>query len=266
MKRQRSLIAFNYWPGYVDAMFNVVLSVLLIIGLMVVGLLCLNLEVVRSGTAINQINQINQISEINEINKINRQKQTEEEQKLLALLGAFLQSRPDQKKVLAANTPETPAPDTSTVVAPNLYSNMPPRLEWWPVGTSSPVRTASEEWAYLLSQLKKQSLEGDIELASSRPLTLYFGILQFRPTDRQNQELQAHLSDNPKAQNWLVLTGAPANNRTLLESGNWRLTSVRKALEAQGIAPSRIQHRLLPMNDPVFTGRVIFVMPIEAGS
>ena len=95
MKRKQSIITFNYWPGYVDAMFNVVLSVLLIIGLMVVGLLCLNLEVVKSGTAISQINKI---SEINQINKLNQQKKIEEEQKLLALLGAFLQSQLDRKK------------------------------------------------------------------------------------------------------------------------------------------------------------------------
>ena len=263
MKRKQSIITFNYWPGYVDAMFNVVLSVLLIIGLMVVGLLCLNLEVVKSGTAISQINKI---SEINQINKLNQQKKIEEEQKLLALLGAFLQSQLDRKKDLPATPSQAPAPDTSTVVPSNLYSNMPPRLDWWPVGTSYPLRAAPEEWAFLLSQLKKQNLEGDIELASSRPFALYFGILQFRPNDRQNQELQAHLNDTPKAQSWLVVTGAPANNRTLLESGNWRLTSVRKALEAQGIPASRIQHRLLPMNDPVFTGRVLFVMPVGASS
>ena len=252
MKRKTSsLTTFNYWPGYVDAMFNVVLSVLLITGLMVVGLLCLNLEAVKSGKAASQINQL---------------KNSAEEQKLLAVIGAFLLSRLDKKKDVSATVPEAPPQETSTVVSPVLNSNLPPKQEWWPVGVATSLRAAAEEWAYLLSQLKKQDQENDIALASSRPFALYFSILQFRPNDRQTQELQAHLGDSPKAQSWLVVTGAPANNRTLLESGNWRLTAVRKALEAQGIPASRIQHRLLPMNDPLFTGRVIFVMPVAAPS
>ncbi|MCX8521597.1 MAG: hypothetical protein ORN28_08695 [Rhodoferax sp.] len=262
MKSKSSHTTLNYWPGYVDAMFNVVLSVLLIIGLMVVGLLCLNLEVVKSGNAVSQISQLKETLKETE-------KQTANEQKPLALIGAFLQFQLDKKKQVAAPAPEAEPPETITVAPPPpappppLNTNMPPRQEWWQVGVATTLHNATEEWAYLLSQLKKLDLESQIQSASSRPFSLSFGILQFRPNERQTQDLQAHVSDTSKAQSWLVFTAAPSSNRTLLESGNWRLTSVRKALEAQGIPATRIQHRLIPMNDSLFTGRVVFVMSVE---
>ena len=236
--------SFNYWPGYVDAMFNVVLSVLLITGLMVVGLLCLNLEASRSGNAANQIEKI---------------RKTVQEQKLLAVIGAYLVYQQDRK-----NASSVAVPQAKTETIPPPIPGMPLKQEWWPVGEASPLRNSSEEWSYLQSQLKKQNQQlGDFDLAGTLPFALVFNPLQYRPNERQIRDIRKYLDTMSDTRNWLILVAAPAENRIMLESGNSRLTAVRNELEAQGVAASHIRFQLLPMNDQLSSGRVVFVLPTK---
>lgn len=37
----------NYWPGYVDALMNILLNLLFLVGLFIVGLICLNMEIMQ---------------------------------------------------------------------------------------------------------------------------------------------------------------------------------------------------------------------------
>jgi hypothetical protein len=108
MKRKK-LPATSYWPGYVDALVNVVLNVLFFVGLMAVGLVTINIEALSSYKGAKQAQDLRNISEGH---------------MLLAALGTLLAAIPlptdNQPKPKAQAEPPPPAPkvEVATSAAP----------------------------------------------------------------------------------------------------------------------------------------------------
>ena len=82
-KKHKKLEDSNYWPGYVDALVNVVLNMLFMVGIMAVGLISLNVEALGNFKLVRQAQQLYQINE---------------ENMLLAALGTFIAAIPEVPK------------------------------------------------------------------------------------------------------------------------------------------------------------------------
>ena len=52
----------NYWPGYVDALTNVVLNLLFLIGVFTIGLVSLNMEVMNAEKKIAELETLSVVA------------------------------------------------------------------------------------------------------------------------------------------------------------------------------------------------------------
>jgi hypothetical protein len=281
MRRSFALPEFNYWPGFVDVMFNVVLSVLLITGLMVVGMLSLNMEAVRSGRAVQQVGQIQRIQKAQE---------SVEEKQLLAVLGGLLNAQSKAGGLKSDVTNPGPAP-------PAENRSRPAEITWRI--ESHAVRGINEDWNVLQQLIDGKSVglfegsgvdangglagakggdNGKASLSSSganganganglghKPFFLQFAPLQFRLKAQQSDDLKRFMASAPDASTWLLLSSAPAEDKSQLEAALWRLTSVKQnILNGTAAKGSEIQIRLVPLKDQLSDGSRVFVLPLFA--
>jgi hypothetical protein len=285
MRHSNTLPEFNYWPGFVDLMFNVVLSVLLITGLMVVGMLSLNMEATRSGHAVQQVDQIQWIKKVQE---------SIEEKQLLAVLGGLLNAQ-SKNSGFKSNESNPGATQSSE-------SRAQPAEITWRIGAHA-VRNSTEDWNVLQQLINSTGnnirgsdgngvgiginteasnskndttstdyLNGPLSIDGTstnglgrKPFFLQFSPLQFRVKKQQLDDLKKYIASAPGASNWLLLSSAPAEDKSQLEAALWRLTSVKQSLIADSLhKSSEIHIRLVPLKDKLSNGSRVFVLPLFA--
>jgi chemotaxis protein MotB len=102
-RARRSESAFNYWPGFVDALSTLILSIIFILTVFVVVQFYLQQEVAGKDTALNQLNaQVAQLTELLSIEKSGKANLEDQLAQLRASL-ANAQSERDRFKNAAAD-------------------------------------------------------------------------------------------------------------------------------------------------------------------
>lgn len=241
MKRTK-LEDTSYWPGYVDALVNVVLNILFLVGLMAVGLVSLNVEALGNFKMAGQAKQLQKINEDNLI---------------LAALGTLLAALPEPPKASptdsrppVAKLPEPPrAEPRPAPAAPAAVA--PPQAQPTVLRVGQPFVTvpSAQEDAFLQTKLS----------VGTAPKVMEFQGLQYLLTPAQIKEVQTLAEANSGAK-WSLLATVPAQDERLGREAFWRLTSVREKLVAAGIKPEAIALRTVTQENTNFSnGRRVFV-------
>jgi hypothetical protein len=216
----------NYWPGYVDALVNVVLNMLFMVGIMAVGLVCLNLEALSNFKLARQAQQLYQINE---------------ENMMLAALGMFMAALPDVNK---------PA-EVKPVVRPE-----PARIE--PVRPPSSLRVGHAQASTALAD-ERQQISERMQWNDHGPI----GVLGFEPfafqlSAAQSQQIRQAVAQG-HAGRWHLAVAVDGDERAVREAF-WRLTEVRQELLAAGVPQASITLRTVNMLTPsVGSSRRIFM-------
>jgi hypothetical protein len=251
MKRTK-LEDTSYWPGYVDALVNVVLNILFLVGLMAVGLVSLNVEALGNFKMAGQAKQLQKINEDN---------------LMLAALGTLLAALPEPPKSTPADSrppvaklPEPPrveprpapaAPVAAAPVAAAPAAAAPPQAQPTVLRVGQPFVTvpSAQEDAFLQTKLS----------VGTAPKVMEFQGLQYLLTPAQIKEVQS-LAEANSAAKWSLLATVPAQDERLGREAFWRLTSVREKLVAAGIKPEAIALRTVTQENTNFSnGRRVFV-------
>lgn len=245
MKRSK-LEDTSYWPGYVDALVNVVLNILFLVGLMAVGLVTLNVEALANFKSAKQAQQLQKINE---------------ENMLLAALGTLLEAIPlPPKPVLAVekNVPIKPAPSqqTKTVEPAPVPAPVAQALSVFRVGTPFVLVSASQEQAFL------QTKAGFTQNVGAQLNTFDFYALQYQLSSAQTTALRQQQANAPADSRWAVLVTVPEGQERATREAFWRMTSVRQVLISQGVSADAISMRTIMQERTNFSnGRRVFVYP-----
>lgn len=229
----------DYWPAYADALSNVVLNLLFLVGLLTMGLVVLNQEVIAQQLRLA-------------------------EERARALL-AVQQVRPPPPPPLrrepppaspappaAALPPPEPAPEVQLPVREFAMRRERPAAPGGTAAAPAPAPGFSAEAA-------AQAVTGgrfvtrltfdlrETAWPAGRPL---FGAEQVQPEDRR-----------------ALVAFAPADNRRQMSDAFGRLTSVRNQMVANGVAPQRIVLRLAPLPPELegdeLAARTVYVINLE---
>lgn len=231
--KRKGLESANYWPGYVDALVNVVLNMLFMVGIMAVGLICLNIEALGNHKRAWQAQQLQQLNE---------------ESMLLAALGTFIAALPD-----AAQPPPKPKPEPKSeplrVEAPpsepSAKSANPTLAPLPPAPRSAPqvLRVTRVQAAATLAE-EKQMIQSRMEWKESSSISsLDFDPFVFQTTSAHTAQLR-QLASQPGGL-WSLAVAVDGNDWAARE-GFWRLSAVRQQLIAAGIPMEAISARTVP--------------------
>jgi hypothetical protein len=236
MKRTK-LQETSYWPGYVDALVNVVLNILFLVGLMAVGLVSLNVEALGNFKLAGQAKQLQKINEDNLI---------------LAALGTLLAALPEVPKPSATAPSESffklPVPSPSRSIEPVVLR----------VGKPFVYVPATQEHAFLQSRSETGGLVN--------PKVMEFQGMQYMLTAAQTKEVQLLVAAT-KDTKWHLLASVPAQDERLGREAFGRLTSVREKLIAGGAKPENIvMSTVLQENTNFSNGRRVFIYPRQSTS
>lgn len=213
--KHRKLDDNNYWPGYVDALVNVVLNMLFMVGIMAVGLVCLNMQALTQLTRVNQAQQLYQISE---------------ENMLLAALGTFIKA----------------IPEVPPVVSPPLPVVKPPVAKAEPV--PSTLRVTRSQPLPSLGDEKKLMADRQQWPAQTLAHVVDFEPFNYQVSASQSQSIRQFLT-SVQGGRWSLSVAVDGDERSVREAF-WRLTQVRQELLAAGIAQSSITLRTVNMLSP----------------
>jgi hypothetical protein len=253
MKRKK-LPATSYWPGYVDALVNVVLNVLFFVGLMAVGLVTINIEALSSYKGAKQAQDLRNISEGH---------------MLLAALGTLLAAIPlptdNQPKPKAQAEPPPPAPkvEVATSAAPASKearnfkaTDISDRINSavFSVGTPLVVASVKQEQTHVQGVLDK---EGSFQPV---PVVLEFEALQYHLTDTQNKAVQEVLPKAEPQARWVILVTVPQVQERAPRESYWRMSEVRQVLTQAGVPEADIQMRTVTQAQTNYSnGRRVFL-------
>ena len=232
----------NYWPGYVDALVNVVLNMLFMVGTMAVGLVCLNVDALGSQKAVRKLQALYQAND---------------ENMMLAALGTLMASLPVEPE--AATIPPSPMPLAPEPALLNpVLEHAPAAAPLVPrqvrVGATLAARSASDELAYLQARAAL-STSSDVKVLEFEPMV-------FELSAAQQSQLRQGLAQAP-AGRWLVAVAMDADERNA-RPAYWRVTSVRNYLISAGVPPDRIVLRVQPNAGSEFAySRRVFLTPIS---
>lgn len=228
-KKHKPLEESNYWPGYVDALVNVVLNMLFMVGIMAVGLVSLNVEALGNFKLARQAQQLYQINE---------------ENMLLAALGTFIANIPEVPKPVQISNP----PVASAPVAPPVpvVKQEPAKVE--PAKPPTALRVGRQIAVPVLVDEKHQ-LSERLQWGDQASI----GVLEFEPFVFQVSAAQItqirQLVSQANAGRWSLAIAVDGNETTARESF-WRLTQVRQQLLLAGIPQEAIALRTVNMLQP----------------
>ncbi len=228
-KKHKPLEDNNYWPGYVDALVNVVLNMLFMVGIMAVGLVSLNVEALGNFKLARQAQQLYQINE---------------ENMLLAALGTFIAVIPDIPKP----NPEPVSSPTVTrpPVAPPVLRPEPPKVE--AAKPTNSLRVGRQQAVPVLVD-EKQQLSDRLQWGDQASI----GVIEFDPYVFQISAAQMsqirQLVTQTNAGRWSLAIATDGNETTTRESF-WRLTQVRQQLLLAGVPQEAITSRTLNILPP----------------
>lgn len=240
-RSKRGLAETSYWPGYVDALVNVVLNILFLVGLMAIALVTLNTETANNRLSADQALVLHKRAE---------------ENMLLAALGTLVRAQsvhptaPRDSVVDKLNIPTvTPAIAASPVPA----KSQPEEATLIPVGMPLTLLPESQELSFIQAK-------GALSDLTSSPVVLDFLPLFFTPSATHVRQLEQLHTANDKASHWLLLVTVPDRNEHVRRQAFWRLNAVRQQLLELGVPASRVQLRTLPQESNNFSnGRRVFV-------
>lgn len=238
----------SYWPGYVDALVNVVLNILFLVGLMAVGLVTINLEALANLKGAQKAQKLEEISE---------------DQMILAALGTLIAALPPQDKPKAQPAPtpgaESPVKPTVQVSVPRKAEPVPepaaPMPSVFRVGTPFALAPLQHEQAYLQSKAQWPS-------ASSPSVSVYeFDALQYQLSSAQIQVLkQKHAAVESDA-SWALWVTVPEAQERSARDAFTRMSNVRQQLIAMGVNPDAIRMRTISQERINFSnGRRVFLL------
>ncbi len=244
----------NFWPGYVDALINVVLNLLFLVGIFIVGLVSFN------SVALSVHRQAVQwrLSDV-----LDKPAQQARQDNARALLAGVDRKGPE----VALPPPQVqPKPLTPPMAKPLPVPAMPPSLPPAVLPLPEPVAAAlpptpvireiriAREAAASASRLAPgqggvQSAARDAEQMSGGKAVaqLRFAINQY--TVPEGSTLSAALAQNPDALWQLVVLTDPANDR-LSREAYARLIAVRDQMLASGVPSERVQLRIVAAPTP----------------
>lgn len=245
----------NFWPGYVDALINVVLNLLFLVGIFLVGLVSFN------SVALSVHRQAVQwrLSDV-----LDKPAQQARQDNARALLAGVDRQGPE----LALPPPQVqPKPFTPPMAKPLPVPVMPPSLPPSALPLPEPVPAAlpptpvvreiriAREAATSTSRLAPgqggvQSAARDAEQMSGggkAVAQLRFAINQY--TVPEGSALSTALSQNPDAIWQLVVLTDPANDR-LSREAYARLIAVRDQMLASGVPSERVRLRIVAAPTP----------------
>lgn len=200
----------NYWPGYVDALVNVVLNLLFLVGVFTIGLVSLNMEAIFTQEKIARLN-IERLFE-GELN-------AERQQRALALLAE------------RSNQPIPRSVTETTVTEPVIH-------EVHLKASSEPTPTRNSSPQYTPEQIAL-SLSGGTEVLAK----FTFEKNQFNLPE--SNPVMAQLSENNKAHKVLLLVVTDTTNPRLAHEAYTRLVAVRSAMLRHGLDQKNITLRAL---------------------
>lgn len=235
----------SYWPGYVDALVNVVLNMLFLVGLMAVGLVTLNIEALGNFKSSVQAGQLQKISEDN---------------MLLASLGTLLNvlppppAPPVPPKALAP--PVAPARQIAPVAAAATPAAPQPSVQpaALRVGLPFVLSPVGQEQNFVQTQA------AGVLGSASRPNVFYFQALQYQLSPAQAADLRQLFAASPASSRWVLLVSVPRGQGQASRDAFWRLSSVREQLTKMGAKPEAITLRTVDQEQSNFSnGRRLFV-------
>lgn len=234
-KKHKPLEDNNYWPGYVDALVNVVLNMLFLVGVMAVGLVSLNVEALGNFKLARQAQQLYQINE---------------ENMLLAALGTFIAAIPEVPKPAPTKSPPVAPPPMAPpapVVAPApVVRQEPVKVE--PARPPTALRVGRQVAAPVLVD-EKQQLSEHLQWGDQASI----GVLEFEPFVFQISAAQINqirqLVAQANAGRWSLAVAVDGNETTARESF-WRLSQVRQQLLLAGIPQEAIAVRTVNLLQP----------------
>lgn len=242
MKRSK-LEDTSYWPGYVDALVNVVLNILFLVGLMAVGLVSLNVEALGNFKSAKQAEQLQKISEDN---------------LLLASLGTLLSAIPTQVKTVAEvkeaipkAAPVLPSKPIETTALAQPTVQPPPVLR---VGVPFVFAPVNQEQAFL------QSKAGVSVGPNSQVIVFDFDALQYPLSAAQTNELKQQHAAAPGETRWSILVTVPETQERVSREAFLRMSGLRQWLITQGVSADAISLRTIVQDRVNFSnGRRVFV-------
>lgn len=229
---QSSTTEVNYWPGYVDALVNVVLNLLFLTGVFTIGLVTLNFEALFTQQKMNLL-------KIDAINNIH------DEAKKQAKAKEFLNALPKVKEPIIFQKQNlelpriyeirvTPSPPikATTILATEVSSAIEP---------GTPVNFPN-----------KNSIDKTLQI-------MFDGLSMYRI----NFEINQYAFDNPwklpipskelleTQHSWLLISFCDTSNSRLTKEAFARLVFVRKSMIEAGMSPNQIQIRVLSESNEI---------------
>jgi hypothetical protein len=245
MKRSK-LEDTSYWPGYVDALVNVVLNILFLVGLMAVGLVSLNIEALGNFKSAKQAQQLQKISEDN---------------LLLASLGTLLAAIPPQVKPVPEAKKPVPAP--LALPPPKIAEALPqpkpvvvPEPPVLSVGAPFVLTSTAQEQAFLQTKVGISSSVG------LQPIVFYFDALQHQLSPAQANALRQQHAAAPAGTRWALMVTVPDAQERTSRDAFVRMSNVRQLLIGHGVSADRISMRTVLQDRLNFSNaRRVFVYP-----
>lgn len=198
----------NYWPGYVDALVNVVLNLLFLVGVFTIGLVALNMEAIFTQEKMMRL-KIENLFE-GELN-------LERQQKALALL-AERPNKPIQKSVVS--TPMTPD------VVHEVHIKAP----------TESAQTKNNSSTYTSEQIA-------LSLSGGTDVLAQFTFEKDQFDWSESNPIASQFSQDGKAHKILLLIITDTTNPRLAHEAYTRLVSVRSALLRNGFDQRQITLR-----------------------
>lgn len=222
----------NYWPGYVDALVNVVLNLLFLTGVFTIGLVTLNYEALLTQQKMNQL-------KIDIINNIRNETQKQVKAKeFINALPKFTDPVNFQKqnlglpRIRVIRVTSSPSMGSAHASATELSSIN---------DRKTPANTQNSKSIEKLVQLKFDGL-------SVQKINFEINQYAFGP------EWKVPISGKERVDSenlWLLVAFCDTSNSRLTKESFARLVFVSKSMISAGISPDQVQVRLLPESNEI---------------
>jgi hypothetical protein len=235
----------NYWPGYVDALINVLLNLLFLVGIFTVGLVTLNSQALILQKAAAQL----QVTEMLE-GSSGKQRQ-DKAQKLLLDMAPQPKPGPSPKLDAGPQAPAAPAAPASELPEPDQRLDsapMPPRVTEIRIKRTQVVAAAQPERALPAAAPEAVGAAAmlqrlNLELGGAVVSQFAFGINEY---DLPTNAAVLPAGPLPQGVTYQLIALAESGNQRLSREAFFRVMSVRTALVQKMPQLGTLQVRIVP--------------------
>jgi hypothetical protein len=233
----------NYWPGYVDALVNVVLNLLFLTGVFTIGLVTLNYEALLTQQKMNQL-------KIEIINNIRNEAQKQIKAK------EFINALPKLKEPISYESKNLGLPQIRVIRVTSTPVTGSPNISKTEL-TSSLEFKKPKNLSNSIEKLVQTMFEG----SSVQKINFEINQYAFGP----EWKVPISVQERVDAENfWLLVAFCDTSNSRLTKESFARLVFVNKSMIAAGISPNQIQVRVVPeseeMNNHSEIERAVFLI------